>query len=408
MIDYNSIGSNERQKNILMVLNQIAVNEETYATDITKATGLSFATVSRAMTVLKKAGMVAIKGKEITDMGRHPEILVLNADYGCLLHFFVDTESIQAYLADFCGNILEQGMIGIDRSLMPDVFAKKLRKCTERLIKKCGIEYGKVLAASIAIPGLVDARKNVIRRIPNFVNFKNVNLFEYVEKEMRVPIIINNAARLCAFGAFIHDFRDKPNLVYVDFTRYSGIGTGIIVDGKLVSGRNGFAGEMGDILVDIHNFEIDYHEDEGCLETLAGVGVLFSKIQTLIKRGRAEILRGLIANEGDGSISLSLIEKAVTLQEPDVTDVFDDTMKKWSIAIINVSAMLDPDLLILGGIVNESNKVVLSRVRHYISKILSHDVNVVLGETSEYQMYGGMHILKTYIFNTMIASKLFS
>ena len=408
MIDYNRIASNEKQKNILMVLNHIALNEESYAADITKATGLSVATVSRSLAALKEKGIVAIKGKEITGMGRHPEIIVLNCDYGCLLHFHVDADSIKSYLTDFCGNILALEQIETDRNLKPDDFGKKLRKSADNLLKKCGIEYGKALAASIAIPGLVDVRNHVIKRIPNFTNFNGVDLFKYVEKAMKVPVIINNTARLSAFGAFIHDYPGKPNLVYFDFTKYSGIGAGIVVDGKLVSGRNGFAGEIGDILVDIQNFENEYHEDEGCLETMAGLGVLYSKLYALMKRGRAAILKELMAEEGTDTVNLNLIEKAIALHDMDVTDVFDDTMRKWAIAVINLSATLDPDLLILGGVVNTDNNLVLSRIRHYISKILFHDADIVLGETNEYQMYGGMHILKAHVFNTMLTEKLFA
>lgn len=407
MIDCNGIGFNKKQTNILMILNQIAMRKETYATDIIKATGLSSATVSRSIIALKKVNVVTYKGKEITDMGRHPDIYGLNADYGCLLHFFVDTESIQGYLSDFCGNILAHGQIEIDRNITPDVFGEKLRSCSEDLIGKHKIAYSGLLAVSIAIPGMVDIRKRVIKRIPNFVNFKNVNLFHFAEKSMQVPVIINNEARLCAFGAFIHAFPEKRNLIYIDFTKYSGIGAGIVVDGKLVEGQGGSAGEIGDILVDVHNLNNGYHEEEGCLEAMAGVGVLFSKIYAMFRNGRANILKDLMEKEGINTLTLEVIERAVLMQDLDVIDVFNDIMKMWAIAIINLSAILDPELLILGGVVNEKNKVVLTRIRHYVSKIMFHDINIVLGETSDYQMYGGLHMLKTYVLNNILAKKLF-
>jgi predicted NBD/HSP70 family sugar kinase len=115
-----------------------------------------------------------------------------------------------------------------------------------------------------------------------------------------------------------------------------------------------------------------------------------------------------MAGEGTKVIDLNLIEKAVAQQDMDVIDIFDDTMRKWAIAVINLSVTLDPDLIILGGSVNEKNNIVLSRIRHYISKILSHDANIILGETTEYQMYGGMRILRAFVFNTMLAERLFA
>jgi predicted NBD/HSP70 family sugar kinase len=407
MIRYNGINLNEKQKNILMVLDQIAVCGETYTTDIIKATGLSFATISRAIAVLKKSGVVVTKGKEITDMGRWPEIYSLNTDYGYLLHFYMDTESIQGYLSDFCGTILARGQIEIDRNVMPEAFGKNLRECSEIMLEKCKTTYDKVLAASIAIPGMVDTKNSMIKRIPNFTNFKNINLFRFAEKALGVPVIINNEARLCAFGAFIYEFPESPNLVYIDFTKYSGIGAGIVVDGKLVSGRNGFAGEIGDMLVDIRNFENGFNENEGWLETMAGLGVLYSKLYNLIKRGRAGKLKELMVKEGTETLTLQMVEKAVLRQDMDVVDVFDDTMKMWAVAVINLFATLDPDLLILGGMVSVKNDVVFARIRHYISKILFRDVNIVMGKSIEYQVFGGLHMLKTHVLNTMLAGRLF-
>ncbi|MEG1859680.1 MAG: helix-turn-helix domain-containing protein, partial [Christensenellaceae bacterium] len=85
MIDYNRIGTNEKQKNILTILNYIVGQKEVFATDISAKTGLSFATISRALSLLKKSGIVVTKGKEMTDMGRHPDIFSLNGSFGYLL-----------------------------------------------------------------------------------------------------------------------------------------------------------------------------------------------------------------------------------------------------------------------------------------------------------------------------------
>lgn len=408
MIDFNAISANERQKNIYMVLNQIALRGEVSSADIVNATGLSFATVSRAVNTLKKAGVALTVGKEQTDMGRRPDIIGLNASFGLLLHFSVDAELLKGYLADFCGSTIGIAQKRINRSISPDDFGKELRECANQLVAEHKRDYSGILAASIAIPGLVDTEKRLVRRIPNFVNFKNRNLFDYAQQALAVPVIIHNEARLSAVGCYMHDFPEYKNIVFIDFTKYSGIGSGIIVDGKLVSGKNGFAGEIGDILVDIHNFEHSYNEDEGCLEEMAGVGVLYAKLEKLMHRGRANILREIMTQENATAPTLRMVEQAVLMQDLDVADVFEDVMRKWTIAVINFSAMLDPDIIILGGVVNHSNDVVLARIGHNVSKILNYNVNIVLNETDEHQMHGGIYMLKSHIFNTMLAEKLFS
>ncbi len=407
MIDFNTIASNERQKNILMILDHIAGKEETSATDIVEATGLSLATISRGIAALKKARVVKSLGKEHTEMGRRPAILGINPGYGLLLHFFVGDGGIRAYMSDFCGKLLGSVEAEADGDITPAEFSEKLARCTERLAAEHKLDASRILAAGVSVPGLVDEGAAVVRRIPNFVNFRNVNLKNYASSALDVPVIINNEARLSATGGHIHDFPNMKNLVYIDFTRYSGIGSGIIVNGALVDGRNGFAGEIGDILVDIHNFENGHSEDEGCLEAMAGVGVLYGRLEKLLARGRANILKETMLLEARERLDLALIERVVLMQDLDVMDVFDDTMKKWAIAVINICALLDPDIILLGGVVGKGNDVVLARIKHYVSRILDHDVNIELCDTDAYQLHGGIYMLKNYVFNHILPELLF-
>lgn len=407
MIDYNEIAVNERQKNILMALDCIAVRKEASATDIIKSTGLSLATVSRALTFLKKTGVIISNGKEITDMGRRPKIYGLNGDYGFFLHFFVGAEKIKGYLSDFCGEIVGQEEIDIHKSIMPDEFCQRLKVCADTLSDRHNV---KILSAGISVPGMVDVENRIVRRIPNVLNLKNVALFQLAEDALKVPVVINNSARLSAFGAFIRDFPDKTSLVYIDFTGHSGIGAGIVVDGKLIEGQGGFAGEVSDILVDTRNFSngvsSGFSGEKGFLETVAGVEVLHEKLYALMGRGRADILRKLMEQQGINILNLEIIEQAVLMQDLDVTDVFNDTMKMWTIAIINICAILDPCIIILGGVISTKNEVVMARIRHYISAMLSYNVNVVPSHTSEYQMYGGLHMIKAHALNNILAEDL--
>ena len=411
MIEYNTVGSTEKQKNILMVLNEIVLKQEVSTTEIAKATHLSFATISRALNMLRRAGIVKMAGKEITDMGRHPDIFGINAEYGSLLHFHMDTDSVHGILADFCGNVRATCLESIDQDITPLAFGRLLRRCAENLAGNSEKKYGKVMAAGIAIPGLVDEKNAVVRRIPNFSNFKNVNLFRYAQDALEKPVIINNEARLCAMGEFMGEYKDKGDdtIVYIDFTKYSGIGAGIIVNGQLFSGKNGFAGEMGDMLVDIRNFDSGYSEEEGCLEAMAGISVMFRKLLVLVGRGRAGILKELMMLEGVDKPTLRMVETAVLMQDLDVMDVFDETMKMWAVSVVNLSAMLDPDAIIFGGAVSRENDVVLARIRHFVSKVLSYEVNITaVEEGDQSQMLGGLYMLKKYVLNHMVAGRLFS
>lgn len=402
MIDLYDLNLTEKHKNILMILNHIINSGGSSAADIVASTNLSIATASRTLFLLRKLKLVVSKGKEITDMGRHPDIFSLNNRYGFLLHFYMGADYIKGYMMDLCGSVIITNTEQIARNITIDEFIEKLKILIGSLTSNNKIILKKILAVSIAVPGFVDEKNKVIKRIPNIYNFEDVNLFERVKDILDVPVVINNEARLSVLGEHFDRFLHCGNMIYIDFTKYSGIGAGIILNGQLYTGKNSAAGEVGDTMTAIGNFEKANCKEEGCLETMAGLGNLFDKVQALIDQGRAGILQDLM-KQNHSEISLTLIEQAAILQDDDVIEVFDETMKMWAMAIINMAVILDPDLIILGGALNSTNTSVLFRIKNYLSKILFYDVDVRLSDLGEdAQLLGGIHVLKKYVYNNII------
>lgn len=406
MLDINKLNISEKNKNILIILNHIINAGESMAADIVSATGLSIATVSRTLVLLKNLNLVISKGKEITEMGRHPDLFSLNHKYGYLLHFYMGADFIKGYISDLCGNILGTNTVEIMRDITIDEFIVRIKTCKDALVKN-NKNYKKLIAASIAVPGFVDEKNKIIKRIPNIYNFEGVNLFDYLHNALQVPVIINNEARLSAVGEHIHSHFDRSNMIYIDFTKYRGIGAGIILEGQLFIGKNGFAGEVGDILVDIRNFDQFDVGDEGFLERMAGIGTLIERVNALMSKGHAPVMRQILLKNNEKDIDLEMIERAVLEQDMDVTEVFDETMKMWTMAIINLGVIFDPELIILGGELNGNHTVVLSRIRHYMKKILYYDLDIRLSNEGENaQLFGGIQLLKKYVYNNILVKRI--
>ena len=77
-------------------------------------------------------------------------------------------------------------------------------------------------------------------------------------------------------------------------------------------------------------------------------------------------------------------------------------------AAVNLAAMLDPDVLLLGGVVDAKNDVVLARINHYVSKILYYDLDIRLSKSHAQAQYsGGIHLTKKYAFNNILAHRIF-
>jgi len=407
MIDFNAVTANEKQKNILAILNNIFLKQELSATEIANSTHLSIATVSRALKFLKEEQIIITTGKEITDMGRHPDIISLNPDYGYYLHFYLRTEHIKGYLIDFFGNVIVSQKITINRAIKVNEFVSLLHSFAQLMMGSKNLPYEKIIAASLAVPGLVDDQNKVVKRIPNFMDFRNANLFDCLQKELGVPVIINNRARLCAVGEHIHTYPNYANIVYIDFTNYSGIGAGIILGGELYTGSEGFAGEIGDMLTDIHDFDKIFYEDQGALETQAGVGILFDRVMSCMKVERAQILKKLMLQNETGELNLKIIENAILAHDLDVIDATEEIFKKWAMAILNLVVALNPNLVILGGVINDENEYIVRRIKHYISKVIYYDLDICARKKdSDAQIFGGIFMLKKYVINNILKERL--
>jgi predicted NBD/HSP70 family sugar kinase len=400
------MASNGKGKSVLAVLDQISRQEQVAVADIVQETGLSAATVSRAVNELKRSKLVLSNNKVVTNRGRYPYLLSLNGGYGLLLHFHLDVELLVGYLFDFCGRQITMRTEMIDSDISPQVFGRALSRCEKEMLREANQSIEDVIAASVAIPGLVDRVNNRVRKIPNFPKLNDVNIFRFAEQALNIPVIVNNSARLSALGVQKYDYPDMNNVVYFDFTKQRGIGAGILLNGELFTGRDGFIGEIGDLLIGVEDFDRDTYDNEGCLETMASVRVLNNRLMALMKRGRAKILKQIMAEANKAVLDFHLIEKAVARRDLDVIDVFNSIMKMWSMMMINVSTVLNPDVMILGGAVNVTNELVLARVKHYVSKILNYEVNIELGRTNEYQMYGGLSMLRSYVLNDIVSLRL--
>ena len=101
-----------------------------------------------------------------------------------------------------------------------------------------------------------------------------------------------------------------------------------------------------------------------------------------------------------------MIERAIS-EDRAVEAVYDETVRMWSIAIINIISILNPELVILGGVLDGRNRKTLERIDHYVKKAIYHDVHIrltTLGEKA--QLFGGLDMLTSYTFDTIITEKI--
>ena len=397
------VESNTRQRNLLMLLYAMDTAGEATAAYLAEQTGLSVATISRGLSLLKAKKLIVQRRKDTTEVGRRPDVFSINGAYAHCMYCCLDGDALRGYLLDLRGKVVARHVVEANSQMTVADFLEKLGELQTIMLEKKR-SSGCILTVSLAIPGLADVNSGVISRIPNFPFFENVNLAELVQKKLGHPCFIYNAARLSAVGAYLQREGQVENLVYMDVTGDCGIGAGIVLGGHLYEDRNCLAGEVGDMVIRAETDRRGDARNQGALEREAGLGTVFREAKDLLDRGLAPELQRLLDKQGSDTLSLSLLEKAAGEFDLDIYALLNQTTKAWAAAIVNISALLAPDVIILGGAVHQGHKLIEKMLRHHLHHMYHRPISLQLAKKgADTHVLGAAHLSGRFLLEMSLA-----
>ena len=365
-----------RRNNLQTILEAIDHLGTATTFDLTEHTQLSLATISRVTGQLKAKGLILQDRKQTTDPGRKPEIFQLNRGYGTGVYFNLSSGSLQGYLLDFGGQILEQTQSPVDSSLCPDAFLLLAKAQLNTLAKT----HPAPLALCLTLPGQQDKERGTICRIPNFPKFEGTALQESVQQAMGLPCIIGNTARITAWGHFLARRHNVKNLVYLDITGDCGIGAGLVLGGRLYEDALGLAGEVGDMIVDLR--DRTGAENRGALEEDAGLVSVLKRAEKLLP-----------------GADLHQLELAASGGDIQILTLLSDAVRFWSAAIINLCAVLSPDKIVVGGAISEENTLIRNLIDRHLKAMYHRPISLAFAPKSCLcHAEGAGDLLKSYLF----------
>lgn len=187
----------------------------------------------------------------------------------------------------------------------------------------------KVRSITIAAPGPIDLKRGVLVNPPN-LPWQNVPLVALMSRATGAKVHLANDADMAGLGEFHHGAgRGTRNMVYITWS--TGVGGGLIVDGKLHRGAHGTAGEIGHMIID-PNGPLDACGQYGCVEAFCGGKALASEL---------------------GAPAEQLFDRAADGDTRAVARV-RDAATHMGLALINLSNIIDPELIVMGGGVTRS------------------------------------------------------
>ena len=299
------------------IIAHMAVNGECTLSELTKELHISVPTITKLVQELVEENIVTDLGKVETPGGRRPNIFGLANSAIYFAGVYVGRDNMRFVVTDLQNNIIvEHTDPTFELQDRPQCF-EKICAATEAFISGCGVERDKILGMGLCIVGRVNPDTG---RSYKYFTSLDSSLREILEERIGLHVLVENDTRARCYAEYTTGkSKNESNVLYLHMGR--GVAIGIVIDGKLYYGKNGFAGEFGHIPF-FDNETICACGKKGCLETEVSGIAIEEKIIKLIKSGVNTILREkydrgeqihindiIAAAQNDDNLSLELIEE---------------------------------------------------------------------------------------------------
>src|SRR6266700_2835831 len=230
-----------------------------------------------------------------------------------------------------------------DRSA--DEVIGRIARCVREAVDECDLELKQIRAIGIGAPGAVDSDSGRVIFAPN-LGWNDVPLKKELEKQIDVPVWLENDCNVCTLGVYEVELKAKPRELIGIFLG-TGIGGGLILEGKLYSGFNRTAGEIGHMVLEIGGPKCGCG-NKGCFEALASRTAIFRKIKEAVKEGQKTILTEMLGPDLEDLRSGDL-RKALKRGDKFVEHVIEEAAEYTGIAVANLINLFNPEVIVIGG-----------------------------------------------------------
>jgi predicted NBD/HSP70 family sugar kinase len=351
-----------REVNRSIILDLVRDGGRISRTELSRRSQLTKPTVSAIVEELMADGVVREVGFGVSGSGggRPARLLEFNDDAAAYLGIHFGVRSTTVAVADAQGNIRsvrgQPSILG-----MPDRTLAALRPMVAELLDAANVPRARVESAGATVPGLIDQESGVCVLAPN-LKWRDVPLRQALSEQLGVPVTVNNITQAAAVAeGRIGAARGARSYVWVYVG--SGVGSGVVNDGRLFVGRRGFSGEIGHCPV-VDDGPLCACGRRGCLETVASAMALSRAAQTAIAAGEPTILGA----DGKFPLDPSAITNAARDGDAVAQRLLAEAGEHLGRGISYLLNVLNPEMVVFGGPVAEAGDFLLKHVRAAVTR----------------------------------------
>jgi predicted NBD/HSP70 family sugar kinase len=345
--------------------------------DLARLTGLSRTTVTTLVADLHTRGLIVEESTgpahaESGSRGRRPAFLRLAPSAGAALGIDFGHRLIRVAVADLGSTVLAEQTIELDVDAAACAAMEAASELTEVVLAAAQIQRSQIIGAGVGIPGPIDHATGAVASMTILPGWSGVSAGRELERLLEIPVRVDNDANLGALGEVTYGAgQGLSDVVYVRLT--SGIGSGLILGGRLHHGANGFAGELGHVQVQADGV-VCRCGNRGCLETVAADGSLLALLRPA--HGDDLTVQGMLELVASGDLG--------------ARRVFNDAGRALGRVLADLCNHLNPAAIIVGGELSAAVGPLLDGIREsvhrYAQPSVADAVEVkpgVLGERAE-------------------------
>ena len=339
--------------------------------DLARELGTSIPKITRIVGELEQAGVLSDWGKQESAAGRRPSLYGLNPGAGFFVGVEVGQKEIALAVTDFTGRIIQfqdgiaYTLTGTEESVLG------LCACVKKQLRKYRLDPEQVRAVGVNLTGRVNHRTGYSY---SYYISEEKPIRDLLEEGFGWPVFIENDSRGMAFGEYMSGIAGDARTVLFLNVGW-GLGMGMVLDGKLFSGKSGFSGEIGHFPL-LDNHQICRCGKVGCLETGASGLALHRLIGEQLAKGHPSILSASYA--AGREITLNDILDAVEKEDVTAIECVEQVGSTLGRAVAGLINLFNPDVVVIGGRLCVTERYLMPPLLGAVSRL---SLNLVSNDT---------------------------
>ena len=387
--DFEKEGLSEKEKRNINILDILRRRGPVSRPDISKEMGINVVTISNYIDDFIRQNIVYEKELDISEGGRRPALLDLNPRAGYIIGVGLNLMNMVGLLIDFKGNIITKTQVS-----RPKPSVREITECVLEIVREIlrrSKEYTpQIKGIGVGIAGLVNKRDGSIhwpQKMDHYYAYASVDMpfKNLVEREFNLPTLIENDATSACFGEHWLDLkREYKNILYM----FSGVGCGIMVNGEIYNGTDGFAGE-----VSVYNykeqdaFKCEVGKDCFLKRWEIDLGIIDDTKSLLSQDQEAAAKFFKLTSSNINNVDLKSVFIAARAKDPIATKALDLAARRLGIKIASLVNLFNPQIVIIGGGFEEAgdeflNKTILT-VKDWAFREVTENLKIIYSQLRE-------------------------